>query len=497
MLGSVASQDPPAPPTPVSYKTVGPAGSGANYICDGYNDEAEINTALATKLPVHLKPGIYNIGNPININASDTIYKLMADDLTNWPQLKSTSGQPIISSTNGKFEISNVVFNANNYVSNCIRVLASADGSSIHHCVFMGYTSTSTSNWGCGISGDSGCAIDIYSNNFIGSSGVHIYMVGKDPYPVPGPTNGVPTASTVFYAKIHGNIVRNTGAMTTIANSPAFSLKYCHAWQNTIISHGNKGSTVATSSGSGINACRCWIEYNQVYGCGQSGIIPTSFGGLRDDCYSWIDHNICRFNGSCGIDYWYSDGCKVTNNICNDNGQCNDVNAYADRVGIDIQNYSKNTVVSNNECTCVASTITDSILTHPAGQKYITVQAINRWQEGMLVRIVYKTVTEWNRIDRIDASTGYIYLLAVPGSAAVKGATMSGVNLQMVGIHTGGSTTYPANSGGNHTGVQNHVWNNVYSNIGRANVDDSDLTKSILPLNGAGTGPSTFVWPAV
>ena len=479
----------PAHQNRIGTVTVGHTGSGANYICDGTNDESEINAALATKDIVKLiTDSPYNIFDPITIPGNDVIYTLSANTPLNPPVLKATvDNSKIIYSLNGAFDISYLKFDGNGKSTHCIDFNLSASGSAISYNSMYGFSTKGGTYMGCGILGTNQNTVAIHHNIISNAYGVPIWVEGKtDP------------ANRGAYADVYYNQILNS---INYGITAAIQGEHMHIYNNNIVSYGIKGNTWAGGSGDGMAVSRSKVEYNVVRGSGGAGIKPTYYpmapAGSTDDtkfypafagdAYDLVDHNIFEYNGANGIDYWYSDGSVISNNYCDDNGQ-NDDAMSMDRSGIDVCDHSTNTVVNNNECTNKASTITDTVLSK--GSNYIEVNNINHWYDnrnganvpfdGMYISIGSST----NRIEHIDISTQRLYLYWTPDSSVNAGSAIQGINKQLIGINV-------ANNGqslGYHYGSGNNVYGNLVSQI-VPTIDGTKLPNTDITADG--TGPIT------
>ncbi|MFA5031460.1 MAG: hypothetical protein WC614_00430 [bacterium] len=505
--------------TPGGSVTVGHSGSGSDYICDGTNDEVEINQALATKKIVKLiTDSPYNITNSIIIPGSDIIYTLTANTSGNPPTLiANKDNSAIISCGDSRaFEISYLKFDGNSRPVSCIYFTNSKSGSSIHNCTFYGYNTISadkiatptgpgilTGFLGNGVNGLGECIISVYSNEFLTGTGAPIWVEGK----TTGIGNTAPTSSTVFYANVYDNYIGVNSYGYFVG--AGINSKYAHIYRNICESN---------SFGSGIFPSRSWVEYNVIRGDGYSGICPSCwhawdwrdftsnwgdyYSQCVDDAYCLIDHNICEYKSQNGIDYWYSDGSVITNNRCNDNGQNTDTtwNGQWDRDGIDVSDHTHNTIVSYNECGNRASEKMDTITEVSVSGYYVKVAHIDRWYDirygrnvgfnGMGVRMG----SVYGRINYLDIPNSKIYLRAQPTGVSV-GNAIVGVNYQRQGIHIG-LNSWDANDAtyigrvGNHYGRHNNVFNNTGIGIGTAYPSDPNVkTIPNTDITADGTGP--------
>ena len=468
--------------------TVGHSGSGADYICDGVDDEYEINQALATKDVVKLiTDSTYNLGsNPILIPGNDIVYKLTANTPSNPPTIKAGyDNSRMIYAPNGAFDISYINFNGNGKSTHCIDFTSSLSGSSITHNNLYGFSTKGSGFMGCGIYGTNQNTINIGYNTIHDGYGVPIWVEGKT-----DPANRGAYAN-VYYNQILNNI--NYGITGAIQG------EHMHIYNNNVVSYGFKSDTWAGGSGDGMTVSRSKVEYNVVRGCGGAGIKPTYYpmaaegttdnaqyyAAFANDAYNLVDHNIFEYNGGNGIDYWYSDGSIISNNRCNDNGQNDDAGSM-DRSGIDVCDHSTNTLVNNNECTNRASTISDTV--KGKGSNYIEVNNFNRWYDnrnganvpfdGMYISVGGKT----NRIDHIDMSTQRLYLYWPVDSSVQIGSQINGINKQLIGINVADN----GQSLGGHTGSGNNVYGNLIVQI------VPTINGRILPntnISGGGSGP--------
>lgn len=466
--------------TPGGSVTVGHTGSGANYICDGTNDEVEINTALATKKTVKLiTDSLYNISNSITIPGKDIVYTLTANTPGNPPTLKAAQNCVMISAPNATFNISHLNFDGNSHQVSCINFSQSCAGSRIDSCYFTGYTSSST--WtATGIYGTDQNCILVDHNTFVGANGVCIWIEGK-----------TDANNRGAYAQVSYNVMFfNSNGDYTKGNVASIQGNHLHIDHNNIVSGAAEGITVS----------RSWIEYNVIRGCAESGIKPSSYPiydivhpngdygtyytDCANNCYCLIDHNICEYCGYNGIDYWYSDGSIVTNNRCNDNGQSASPSTLWDRDGIDVNDHTQNTQVSNNECTNKASTMSDTVT--GVGSNYIQVAHLNRWYDtknggivpfnGLNVQIGSNS----NKISSLDIAASKIYLAnATTGISA--GNVITGINEQTIGINVASNGM----SLGNHTGAHNNVSGNLLANI-EPTIDGSHLPNTTITADGTG-----------
>ena len=464
--------------------TVGHSGSGANYICDGVDDGVEINEALATKQTVKLiADSPYNIGGTsITVPGNDVTYTLTANTPGNPPTIKATQNCVMINAPNAKFDISYLKFDGNGHQVSCIRFTQAWAGSRIDNCFFGGYTSSSA--WtATGIYGTNQSSVLADHNTFNGGNGVSVWIEGKtDPN------------SRGAYAQVSYNqFLFNSNGDYSKANMAAIEGEYLHVDHNNIVSEG----------GEGIAVSRSWVEYNVIRGTAEIGIkvscwpiydtvhnggdYATYYTDCANDAYDLIDHNIVEYSGANGIDYWYADGSVITNNRCNDNGQDASPTSLWDRDGIDCNDHSQNTQVSNNEATNKASTISDTVTA--VGSNYVAVANLNRWYDyrnGAIVPFNGLNVhigSTNNKISSVDVGAARIYLANAPTGVSI-GNAMTGINEQVIGINVASN----GQSLGNHHGAHNNVYGNLRANI-VPTIDGSKLPNTDITSDGTGPVP--------
>lgn len=432
----------------VDYVTVGHAGSGADYICDGTSDQTEIISALGTGKEVRIigDGTPYNVIS-INLPSSSAVQKITAYNPAVPPILKASTGGIILSAGTNKFDISYIKFDGNAKQCQCISFDGGSSDSLIHHNEFYGYLQTS---WDLNCVAVYGTDANVYIHNNIVHDfvGMGFWIVGKT-----DPTNAG-SYCPIAYNHIYAGKSYNASQLSAIFG------KHLSIHHNTVHNFGNKTDDYATAGGGGISASRSYIGANVVRGCAVSGITPISYTDIADDCYCLVDSNCCQYNGANGIDFWYSDGSTITNNICCDNGQHGDPNSW-DADGIDVCDHSGDCIISYNICANWQGGYSDTLSSSaPEGQIWIPMSAITKWydvQNGYNCPFDGLGITigaAINRIDYADIANSRLYLLyAVPAGGYASGATVTGRRMQQIGINIADNSQ----SLGGHRGTGNQV----------------------------------------
>jgi len=489
-----------------STKIIAHSGS-ADYICDGVNDQEQINRAFIDGAQtIKLKnDGNYVINGSITLPDTNKIYYLQSYD-ENKPVLVPARNDIRIfdSSANKKFSITNIKFNGNNKTG-CIgiRFENSGVGSEIGYCEFYNFKYGSIlsncgpilsvpyslmyaddPNAGSGNIGNN--IINIHHNVLHDIEGIGIAVNGK-PYSF-GDAN---SSNQIAYAIINNNVCYNF----TMPNGwpfPAIHAKQCNITNNIFYNLGVKAFADVINAGmTAIGASRSLIANNKVYGCANFGIVNESFLGpysydyiaaCKDSCYNYVTGNLCRFNCG-GIDYWFADGCIIDGNTCIDNGQAGTSYytqgyTYMDCSGIDVADHSHNTIVRNNICGNTAQNISTTLkYSVNAGVAYITVNDISKFYTviddvivpfiGMCIFVGDQVGANLNRISSVDIANQRLYLYGnLRGGAKTINSVVVGAKMQQAGINTSKNANGDGADVSNHSGTGNKCSNNLVVDLG-------------------------------
>lgn len=393
--------------------TVGPY-KWCDYVTDGTSDETEVNTALATGMPV-LIVGQIECDDQITIPTSgDPV--LMGLDATILCE-HDVDGELVISSTGQVTNaiISGLKINGNGKYIHGIFLYSGAVNCRIENNEIYGIVQNNPDTvypiW------LHGTATVLNKDNTISSNYIHDNIAGNQIFV---------SNSHKFTNRITGNKIYHGKPYGTQQYSGIYG-DNCIITENRVIGYGLKTQSYDTCTGTGIcGGENSVISNNVIIGVSKSGIVP----GYKNV----VTGNKIIAPGCNGIDAWYSSDSIISDNSILYPGNMDESVSW-DQCGIDLCDHSQDIQVANNNINGHAVVI-NYILASQAnsGNNYIVVNSPGEYYEGLRIKI---GTSDKYRIDYIDPISNRIYLTTTLTQTYASGTYVSGVNCMTLGINVG------------------------------------------------------------
>jgi len=397
------------------FVTVGPY-AWCDFVTDGTSDETEVNTALATGMPVLI------------------VGQIECDDQITIP----TSGDPVLMGLDAtilcEHDTDEIVISSTGQVTNAVISGLKINGNGKHIC---------------GILFDSGavnCRIE--NNEIYGLVQNHLDVIFPMWLRGEHSESVLIKDNTISNNYIHDNIAGNQIFVSNLQKftnhitgnkiyhgKPYGTQQYCGIYgdnciitDNSVIGYGLKTQSYDTCAGSGIGGGDdAVISNNVIIGVSNAGIVP----GYKNV----ITGNKIIASGCPGIDSWYSSYSIISDNSIFYPGNMDSIILSWDQSGIDVSDHTSGLQVANNYINGCADVINYTLASQAnSGDNYIVVNSPSEYYEGLRIKI---GTSDKYRIDYIDPVSNRIYLTTSLTQTYASGTYVSGVNCMTLGINVG------------------------------------------------------------